>query len=332
MGSKFFLAAAISLSSFQLAFADNYSYDCGTIPDPYSRGELYHPTQIERELSDEQVEEGEVLNTRFQDDRVFGGTLAKIEDFPGLVHLTFVRRGPHPYRPGVIADFLSMCGGTKIGENVIVTAAHCVADEKHAIKVTYGASDVSSENAGIAWVNKATCHKGYIAQGLENDIALIHIADENDDDDVDMSDLQDIDEALGMDIAEIEKIRARTYLKAAGWGLYENTDVSESPDLSDLREGSILLGAYGPAKIRTTPNRALRAHQQMSICQGDSGGPLYYKDGDDYRITGLVSGTLEPVEGNDPNANCEKAYDADFTNLYGYKSWLQAEGAWNWGE
>ena len=216
MNFRFLALTVAGLAVSTSSYADDYSYECGTLPDPYSQAEFYHPTGIEREMNSVSPGAGGGTQAvaRFSDDRVLGGTIAKIGDFPGLVHLTFIRRGPHPTMNGVIADFMSMCGGTKISDDYIITAAHCVADEKHAIKITYGASDVSSDSAGIAWANKATCHKGYLAEGLENDIALIRITDDSG---ADMSDLQDVSDAESMDMEKIEKLRARTFLKVAGW-------------------------------------------------------------------------------------------------------------------
>ena len=311
------------------AHADGYSYQCGPSVDPYSDdASLYHPTGIEKEFSAATDAAPTPARNTLSDDRVFGGFPADIKNYPGLVHLTFIRRGPHPIT-NVISDFTGMCGGTKISDDYIVTAAHCVSSELHAIKVTYGVSDVNASNAGVAWINEATCYKGYLASGLENDIALLKISSPG----VDMRDLQNVSDAELMNIKDIEKSTlSDIYFNIAGWGQYEIVDLRNpiAPELNKLRRGSVVLGVYGPTKIRTIPDKTLPPSKQMSICKGDSGGPLYYYNGTKNVLTGVVSGTVEP---NDPvlnssNTECEKAYDADFTNIYGFEPWFRDEGAW----
>ena len=70
------------------------------------------------------------------EDKVVGGRLAFEGEFPNVVSLA----RPSRYRPGTLG---SMCTGTLISPNTVLTAAHCVGEELNGGLIVFSATDVN---------------------------------------------------------------------------------------------------------------------------------------------------------------------------------------------
>lgn len=89
--------------------------------------------------------------------------------------------GEFPYQVGLIAGDrgLVFCGGTIIGSNWIVTAAHCVTDgnSPHVpvtrLRAVAGTTNHLTRSAEILYIDRAIVHERYSAVTHVNDIALL---------------------------------------------------------------------------------------------------------------------------------------------------------------
>jgi len=255
---------------------------------------------------------------------VANGIEAPVASYPGIVRIdTYGYIIPSP--EGFVGQH-GTCGGTRISENYIVTAAHCVDEIHEAVVITYGVSNAASTNTerGLAVVNEASCHGGYTRQGLKNDIAVIDISSP------DLKDLRD-----NVPIVEIKDVQQiyeqhgeRTTFEIAGWGLVDgNSQIIDGEEVlpipsETLRRGTVKFVRYGPTIIDTKPSGI----PATSICGGDSGGPLYWTDESGIKyLTGIVSS--ESTNEVDGSQSCKQPNNATFTNIWGYIGWLKSLGA-----
>eukprot|EP00578_Thalassiosira_sp_NH16_P024038 CAMPEP_0181095950 /NCGR_PEP_ID=MMETSP1071-20121207/10779_1 /TAXON_ID=35127 /ORGANISM="Thalassiosira sp., Strain NH16" /LENGTH=662 /DNA_ID=CAMNT_0023178339 /DNA_START=134 /DNA_END=2119 /DNA_ORIENTATION=+ len=94
-------------------------------------------------------------------DRVIGGTKAEDGRYPYSVSLQ--NYGGH------------FCGGSLIGRDVVLTAAHCVEGESTGFTIVVGSDDVD-EGRGIR-VRKVLVHSDYDDKSNKNDFALVFLRD-----------------------------------------------------------------------------------------------------------------------------------------------------------
>lgn len=242
-----------------------------------------------------------------------GGSFADVKDMPGLVNL-------HMYSDvTVLADgdvwgSVGTCAGTRISDNYIITAAHCLNNLRvieserpyDVLEITYGASYLDDPKRGRAFVNTAKCHGSYdaIAGTLYNDIAVIDISDGS---------LQDLRDSIPpVDIVDIEQLAKKPkVVTVTGWG---NTSSTSTPS-NRLKAGDMEHIWSGPSVIRVAPF----ADEPTSICTGDSGGPLYITNSSGRKKpVGVVSMELPRVGG----VGCGDFHNAVYTNIAGYQNWI----------
>lgn len=222
-----------------------------------------------------------------------------LADFPGLVKL-------EPRRAISETSYASgHCGATRIATNWFVTAAHCL-DEPYDVTILKGGSELLTgpitEQAEASW---SICHAAYegVADGLSNDVALIRISDA---------------QAAKLDRVPIASIVSPNaditpvslpHAAMAGWGM-----TAPQGSLSNVLLGTdVDVASVGPALIR------VRSVNGRGPCIGDSGGPLFAEATDGKRyLVGVLSG-VEQAPGRQA---CEGDYTARYTNLQGYKHWI----------
>lgn len=267
---------------------------------------IYFPTQIIHPLGAQLKAENQANPAD-----IIGGVFANINAAPGLVSL--ISYSDLVVEGGVTTRSVSgACGATRIHENYLVTAAHCVEGEKIAMELVYGASNTRDPRRGRAYVNKAYCHKGYAKLGyLHNDIALIDISDPALSDlrsNVVIADIGNLHEAL-------KPLLHKPNLEITGWGMSHHNENLNDPITSLLKKGEVNLLWYGPSNIHVGP----RQENATSICSGDSGGPLYWIGRNNTKqIVGIVSSQSTPMH----QQQCQQANRAFFTNISGYANWI----------
>lgn len=224
---------------------------------------------------------------------------ASLSAFPGIVKIE-----PRVREAGGIAS--GHCGATRIANNWLITAAHCVDEPYEEIRVIGEAENLRSPTAKITGASMAICHAGYTGGNnfYANDLALLRLSDAQ------------VAAITNVPIARFGQT-SRTLAPAnyaaadmAGWGL-----TSSGGQLSaDLLKAHLRVTGSGPAVI------SVSSQSGAGPCIGDSGGPLYVTEADGSKT---VVGVLSVVELNRATGKfCDGEYGGRYTNLQGFTGWI----------
>lgn len=240
-------------------------------------------------------------STRTGRDRIVGGTLAELGEFPWAVSLGLA---------GYPAGAGHFCGGSLINEKWILTAAHCVEDTApSSIKMLAGTTDLKS-GGQIREVEQIIIHSDWDDRTNENDIALIKAS---------------IPFKFGKSTIRSVKYAAsqnahETYapdggiLKVAGWG-YIKEGAGRTERL--LRKVKV------PVVQRTACNDSYGGGIEDGMfcagiggkdsCQGDSGGPITATSEESIQM-GVVSWGYGCARANYPGV---------YTKVADYANWIE---------
>lgn len=177
----------------------------------------------------------------------------------------------------------SLCGGSIISANWILTAAHCT---KGATEITVFYGKVEKDlNQQDYFTNQVTgkkiiIHPEYDDVKIINDISLIELT-------------KPLVYSKFTQPICLPKSSAVTkypgFLTAAGWGRISDSNRVTAKVLqeTDLRESDV---CFKYANMNTKYHLCTSGSDNTATCQGDSGGPLMYKSDDEqYTVVGLVS-------------------------------------------
>lgn len=199
------------------------------------------------------------------------------------------------HEPGEDSPF---CGGTLIGKNLAVTAAHCVSDASGPIEVWLGVSDLKSRPESIR-VEAVRVHPQYHNRRFQHDVALLFL--ERDE---------------GRETARISaKGRADEPLRLFGFGNtsrkgHTYPDQIQSAYVNEL-PGYECEALGGPYKFVIGEQICASAPLSDS-CDGDSGGPLLLK-GELYGLVSWGTGCGDPTQ---PGV---------YTRAASYREWIETE-------
>lgn len=183
------------------------------------------------------------------------------------------------------------CGGTLIGAQWIITAAHCTyhyssapksADE---IQVAIGVHDLQADTAERMRVKKIIRHPQYEPTGDEYDFALLQLAEK--------TAYEPIPVFSGLAATGISETLSGEPATVIGWGSTTGTGASYPASLQQVEvlvvENSTCSAAYDPGAIGQSMLCAGYADGGKDSCHGDSGGPLMVNLDQQWVQAGIVS-------------------------------------------
>lgn len=261
--------------------------------------------------------------------RVVNGQSATAGMFPFAVALIDADRFE---REGVYeAQF---CGGSLTTPTTVVTAAHCLVDEKtgrqdeaSSILVAFG-GNLKTGDPRIVLVSSVAVHPGYDAEKVTNDVAVLTLSEP-------VTDIPIIMPLRPSDVGDYLAPGATAFVM--GWG-NQSTTGSFYPD--SIRLGGLRVfpdascGRNEPYTInaitfdgfnRDEADPALMvcaagvtaSGKVIDACQGDSGGPLISGEGATLRLVGVVSW----------GENCGTKHPGVYTRISAMTEFLMAQHA-----
>ncbi|RHY45145.1 hypothetical protein DYB37_007700 [Aphanomyces astaci] len=205
-------------------------------------------------------------------------TIAQDDNYIEIVGGHEATTGQHRYVAGLkrSATTRSLCGGSLIAPNVILTAAHCTDNGlSHAV---VGSHFLTGSSDGVpVKITKEIPHPQYVAATHSNDVAIL-LLDRN------VTTITPV-------TVSFEAVPANVLTWVRGWG----TISSSGPQSQVLKEVSVktwdnakAAAALKPSKVDNTMVAAGGLAGEDS-CQSDSGGPLTIEQNGVARLVGVVS-------------------------------------------
>ena len=232
--------------------------------------------------------------------RIVGGGFSNIE-YSFMSTLWLLEKGKYYFK----------CGGTYIGKNIILTAAHCLHNKDiRRFEIRMGGNEIFKQKHTFK-IRRVVINSGFNSSNLQNDIALIFL-DKNPNN----FGYKPINLPCGHMKNESNKIGQN--LKVIGFGI---NNVNMNGHINKLKEiivQTIPIEKTGYNHKLVTKNMLLANSivngQICDACTGDSGGPAFRKiNGKDY-IIGIVSW----------GAGCSKKnLPGVYTNVYSYHEWVR---------
>ncbi|AZZ95253.1 trypsin-like serine protease [Hahella sp. KA22] len=200
--------------------------------------------------------------------KIVGGEEASEGEFPFMVYLQ--------YNGG------QWCGASVVSDYYVLTAAHCTsgrsASSFKAVVGLHRQNDMS--DAQVIQVTEVINHPGYNSNTMQNDIALLKVA-------------QKIDEKYTrITLGAPNDIYDGLTTTVIGWG--DTSEGGNSPNALQKVDVPVVSldecrSAYGSSNIHDHNVCAGLKQGGKDSCQGDSGGPLFINQAGEFRQLGVVS-------------------------------------------
>ncbi|OUR87862.1 hypothetical protein A9Q81_25315 [Gammaproteobacteria bacterium 42_54_T18] len=229
--------------------------------------------------------------------RIIGGAESTPDTYPWMVSLQS-KDGQH------------FCGASLISNQWILTAAHCVNEDKaDDLQVVISEFDLTtkSQQEVTRTISQISYHKDY---GDDNDIAILKLS----------SPVEKIPVALATPEL-MSSFKTGDTLRVMGWG-NRSTTGEDFPNI--LHEVQVPLADHNTCKtnyqsenIDITDNMicAGLADGGKDSCQGDSGGPLVFQKDNQWFQAGVVSFGVGCAQAN---------FFGVYTNVASYLTWIEA--------
>merc|ERR1712126_698565 len=206
-------------------------------------------------------------------------------------------KGKLPYqvlfRPCNSEGRCGLCGGTIVNKRFVITAAHCYNSMFTKMEVIVGEHnecDGVNEGGKLIKVRKMTLHPDYNSRTIDNDIAVLELA-------------EDLTFTKKIKPACLPSSETKDYSGSAstvsGWGgtigYGPNDQQPQQPRQCTLKETIVkLLKGSDPMcgkylKTSSSKIKLCAFAKDTDACQGDSGGPLTVPENGKYTLVGVVS-------------------------------------------
>jgi secreted trypsin-like serine protease len=201
----------------------------------------------------------------------------------------------------------TVCTGTFIAENIILTAAHCVSENAQDLLIKIGYSIYSEDASAHIQALKIIKHKDYVVG--KNDLALIQVNS--------MNLLEKNIRIRPVRLVENFEIEFKNNLILLGYG-------TNQIETSEIDSDNDLQGAGSLRRVQVLPDAISLVMDSFVIdqsngfgaCHGDSGGPALINQNNEYFLVGVASG----VQQGPNQADCVST--SVYTNVQSYKDWL----------
>ncbi|XP_037913354.1 serine protease SSP1-like isoform X2 [Hermetia illucens] len=238
------------------------------------------------------------------------------------------KRGDWPWHAAIyhvdLGSWQYKCGGTLISSRIILTAGHCVTEDRNQIVaerivVRLGQFQlIGDSNIQEFRVYKVIRHEDYSPSNLKNDIAIIKLGTE-------VAFNEYIQPACLWDKSSIDLsaiVNKEGYVVGFGFNEEELLSNVLSQAILPVVSFSTCLESNRAyfGDVLTDKNFCAGYRNGTSVCNGDSGGGMFFKIKDIYRLRGIVSQSVA----RDDKKLCDPKHYAVFTDCAQYLDWIES--------